>query len=394
MNTKNTAGGAGNDREELSEDAATAEAMMANLDDEVGYLEDSGESADTDTDNAGGDNAGGDDENAGPGGEDAAAGDEDAGGEGQEQQGGDAGEGAGESDQTGDEKPADKEKPEVEGDEEEEDEKAPEDAKRWHPAARKHIDKILTEKKKLRDQLRQERSAIDDLHKLTQSVGLPAEHLPDFVAVAGKALLKGDPQAMATVAEALTKRGYQFAAPEVQKPSGFSDAEMAEVAKVAAEAALEDFDAAEAAKKAVAAVRQRRKDQQAEPGGGEGERQQQQSQGDQQQHQQTQQEAVPEAVRQAVDQLGAEALKQYGDQGPRVVGAMRKAIQEGCLEGVPPQQWPRILTMARDAEAARVQAEKAAEQRKKPPKPTTTSPTGGPKKPKTPFADLDAEVGV
>jgi hypothetical protein len=371
MTTQDTAGGAGATTPEVDaidlDTAADAAAAMARLDEEVAQADPDTAPADAaDAEAAGGDQA-----------------------EGQE---------AGQAEADGEAQTAEKpeEKPEEKPAEstEDEDEALPEEGKRWHPAAQRHIQKVLGEKKKLKAELAAERQALDEMQQLARSVDLDPRSLPSFVATVGKALIRGDADAVARVVARLQELGH--ALPSEQAGSaGYSEEDLAAAVKAAAEAAVEDLDPEAAIAKALSAVRARKHPQgeTAPPGSGgggaAGGAAAAQSAG-----------AKPAAstadlsqVRERIQGLVAQVHQTHGADGPRIAEAMRQAIADGKLPSQP-EDWPLALELVRDAAAARISAEKAKQQARKPPPPSPTSQRTRADAPGDPFSRLDAEVGV
>lgn len=396
MKHTDTAGGAGNarktpddDREVIDVETADAEAMMARLDEEIdAHNDDAGQPTADEQEAAGDDDDGGESDSPGAGDDD-----DDAAASGADDDQGDADKGKA-KDTDKDDKDTDKD---AKGDDDEGDEALPDGADRWHPASRRHIDKVLGEKKKiqaryreLEHQLESERKALDDLGALAQSVQLQPQELPNFVAWAGKALLEGDQQALAQVAERMSTLGFQSAG----SAGGYSEEDLQRAIRTAAESAAEDFDPDAAYEKGLAAVRARAKKDDA---GGAGDQQQSQQQqaaprgGDQQQQQG---QSVPNDVQQSVLAMVAEVHKRHGaEDGKRIEQAMATAIKQGDVPR-DPRDWPLALKHIRDAEASRIAAARAAQGSKRPPPPSTTTQRTHKAKAGDPFAKLDSEIGV
>jgi len=267
---------------------------------------------------------------------------------------------------------------------EDEDDQAPAEASQWHPKAQKHIHKILGEKKALKQKLAEERKVIDEFAGLANSVGVPPDKLPGFLQLAGKALLHGDAASMDTIGKALVQRGW--------KPgdgSPLDDGALAEVAKAAAEAALESFDAADAAKKAMDAVRSRRagKPQSGTPGAPQPTPAPQSGK-----PAEASGNGITAEVRDSLARLGADVQAKHGADAGRIAKAMAAAIETGKVPR-DPADWLNALELVRDAEVARIAAERARSV-KAPPTTTTTTTTRTPSAPDSHRARLMREAGV
>jgi hypothetical protein len=276
---------------------------------------------------------------------------------------------------------------------EDDDDKMPEGADRWHPAARKHIDKVLAEKKKVQGQLRDERKAVDQLTKLTTEVGIAPAELPRFLQITAAAIMRGDAAAMKTVAEKLQSNGFAFGA----AGGGYSEEDLAEAVAIATKAALEDFDESGAAEKALRAVREKRKGKAGDHPAEQGRKTTSQTPTENQSAQGGDQGAgggVSEHVKSRIIQMASEVDRVYGADAKRINAAMSAAIQNGRLPR-DPADWPMALELIRDAEVANVQAEAARSQAKRPPSPTTTTPAPqNQRRNADAFSDLDKEAGL
>jgi methanogenic corrinoid protein MtbC1 len=261
-------------------------------------------------------------------------------------------------------------KPTEEAKKEKEEDATPEEANRWHPAARKHIDKILGEKKQLRDQLKAEKKVIDEFAQLSARVGVPVEHLPSFLQLTGDAIIHGKQDAIEKIGEALMQRGWK---PSAQSNAGgFTEAELSEVAKIAASAALEDFDAETATKKAVDAVRSRR------AAGSKEQPKVEAKPAPQSETRQAPTTDIPQQTRDYISRLGADISAKHGADAQRIAKAVANAITQGKVPR-DHADWPVTLEALRDAEVARIAAERAAAKPKQPPTTTETTTTrGGP----------------
>jgi hypothetical protein len=269
---------------------------------------------------------------------------------------------------------------------EDDDDQAPAEAKQWHPKAQKHIQKILGEKKALKQKLAEERKVIDEFAGLANSVGVPPDKLPGFLQLAGKALLHGDAASMDTIGKALVQRGWK---PAGDAGAPLDDGMLAEVAKAAADAALESFDAADAAKKAMDAVRSRRagKPQSGTPGAPQTTPAPQSGK-----PAEASGNGITAEVRDSLARLGADVQAKHGADAGRIAKAMAAAIESGKVPR-DPADWPNALELVRDAEVARIAAERARST-KAPPPTTTTTTTRTPSAPESPRARLMREAGV
>lgn len=317
-------------REQLVAGAADA-ADDVDLDDGDG----DGDAGDQEPNDGAGDDAGdGDGRDDDPDGEQSGDG-EQAGADGQAMPGEDAG-----GDQA---KPADEE---VEPDEDPDDQ-------RFHPKARRRIRRLLAERKRHREALDGQTKALDELATVCHETGLPPEAAAGTLALAARALVRRDPEALARLGGALEKAGYRPQAASAAAAPGID----LEALRAAVQEAEENFDFTKV--RAILAAPSKPAQPTTPPAAAPTA---------------PAKPAAPTASadpaqvqwQAALQQANAEIFAAVGPERAKQVGAAIKAQVEGELAKADPSAWPAILRVAVRAALARAKPSTPAKPPAKP----------------------------